>query len=173
MQNGLALLSCRASNHEWFFGFRKELQARERQICEGWQTHPDFLWQASSELQGLGIKVVCECNASQMTPQTGLKATMKTLNPLVCLVCTNRRFIFMCSIHYQRIHPEYWRDRLLRVKALGLNAIQVTPDAEIAPWPAQYLSDFTFQDTVHQWSCMPLFTDLLTTYFKGMDSKSI
>lgn len=31
-----------------------------------------------------------------------------------------------CSIHYQRIHPEYWRDRLLRVKALGLNAIQAS-----------------------------------------------
>lgn len=31
-----------------------------------------------------------------------------------------------CSVHYQRIHPDYWRDRLLRVKAMGLNAIQVT-----------------------------------------------
>ncbi|GBG61457.1 hypothetical protein CBR_g21802 [Chara braunii] len=28
------------------------------------------------------------------------------------------------SIHYFRIHPEYWRDRLMRVKALGLNTIQ-------------------------------------------------
>ena len=35
--------------------------------------------------------------------------------------------VVLCSIHYQRIHPEYWRDRLLRVKAMGLNAIQVRP----------------------------------------------
>mmetsp|Transcript_13310 Transcript_13310/g.40276 ORF Transcript_13310/g.40276 Transcript_13310/m.40276 type:complete len:730 (-) Transcript_13310:513-2702(-) len=28
------------------------------------------------------------------------------------------------SIHYSRIHPAYWRDRLLRVKSMGLNAIQ-------------------------------------------------
>lgn len=31
-----------------------------------------------------------------------------------------------CSIHYNRIHPAYWRDRLLRVQSMGLNAIQVT-----------------------------------------------
>ena len=29
-----------------------------------------------------------------------------------------------CSIHYFRIHPGQWEDRLLRVKALGLNAVQ-------------------------------------------------
>ncbi len=34
-----------------------------------------------------------------------------------------------CSVHYFRIHPLYWRDRLLRVKAMGLNAIQVPHDA--------------------------------------------
>lgn len=29
------------------------------------------------------------------------------------------------SIHYHRIPPTYWRDRLLRVRALGLNSIEV------------------------------------------------
>eukprot|EP00878_Enallax_costatus_P024382 GHUV01026018.1.p1 GENE.GHUV01026018.1~~GHUV01026018.1.p1 ORF type:complete len:192 (+),score=19.21 GHUV01026018.1:633-1208(+) len=33
------------------------------------------------------------------------------------------------SIHYHRIPPDLWRDRLLRVKALGLNAIQL-----YVPW---------------------------------------
>ena len=28
------------------------------------------------------------------------------------------------SIHYNRIHPAYWRDRLMRVRSMGLNAIQ-------------------------------------------------
>lgn len=32
----------------------------------------------------------------------------------------------MRSIHYNRIHPAYWRDRLLRVKSMGLNAIQAS-----------------------------------------------
>ena len=32
---------------------------------------------------------------------------------------------FSYSVHYQRIHPEYWKDRLLRVKSLGINTIQV------------------------------------------------
>ena len=29
------------------------------------------------------------------------------------------------SIHYHRIPPTYWRDRLLRVRALGLNSVEV------------------------------------------------
>jgi Glycosyl hydrolases family 35 len=29
------------------------------------------------------------------------------------------------SVHYFRIHPKLWQDRLLRVKSMGLNAIQV------------------------------------------------
>lgn len=33
------------------------------------------------------------------------------------------------SIHYHRIPQEYWRDRLSRVKALGLNAVQL-----YVPW---------------------------------------
>jgi beta-galactosidase len=28
------------------------------------------------------------------------------------------------GIHYFRIHPDLWRDRLLRLKALGLNTIE-------------------------------------------------
>ena len=27
------------------------------------------------------------------------------------------------ELHYSRIHPEYWRDRLMRMKALGFNSI--------------------------------------------------
>ncbi|KAL5579483.1 hypothetical protein UlMin_011925 [Ulmus minor] len=33
------------------------------------------------------------------------------------------------DLHYFRIHPEYWEDRLLRAKALGLNTIQT-----YVPW---------------------------------------
>ena len=30
-----------------------------------------------------------------------------------------------CSVHYHRILPEYWQDRLERVKAMGINTIEV------------------------------------------------
>ena len=29
------------------------------------------------------------------------------------------------SVHYFRIHPDLWQDRLKRIRALGFNAIQV------------------------------------------------
>ena len=28
-------------------------------------------------------------------------------------------------IHYFRVHPELWEDRLMRLKAMGLNTIEV------------------------------------------------
>lgn len=37
--------------------------------------------------------------------------------------------LISASIHYHRIPPEYWEDRLLRLKAMGLNAIQT-----YVPW---------------------------------------
>lgn len=33
------------------------------------------------------------------------------------------------SIHYMRIHPDLWNDRLQRIRALGLNVVQV-----YVPW---------------------------------------
>ena len=33
------------------------------------------------------------------------------------------------SIHYMRVHPDLWNDRLQRIRALGFNAIQV-----YVPW---------------------------------------
>ena len=33
--------------------------------------------------------------------------------------------IFSGSMHYFRIHPAYWRDRLRKYRAAGLNAIDV------------------------------------------------
>ena len=30
-----------------------------------------------------------------------------------------------CSVHYHRIPVPYWRDRLLRVRSMGLNTIEV------------------------------------------------
>ena len=33
--------------------------------------------------------------------------------------------VLSCSIHYHRIHPVYWKDRLQRVQAMGLNTIEV------------------------------------------------
>ena len=55
------------------------------------------------------------------------------------------------SIHYHRVHPSLWRDRLARLRALGLNAVQT-----YVPWnwhqmhrgvvdmstPARNISDF-------------------------------
>ena len=33
--------------------------------------------------------------------------------------------IFSGSLHYFRVHPAYWRDRLRKFRAAGLNAIDV------------------------------------------------
>ena len=46
--------------------------------------------------------------------------------------CTSPRSVSVsgivrsCSIHYHRIHPVYWKDRLQRVQAMGLNTIEVS-----------------------------------------------
>ena len=32
--------------------------------------------------------------------------------------------IFSGCIHYSRVHPGYWKDRLTRLRAMGLNAIE-------------------------------------------------
>ena len=47
--------------------------------------------------------------------------------PLACPLAPSRRALRPSSrsIHYFRIHPTYWRDRLERAKAMGLNAIEV------------------------------------------------
>jgi len=37
--------------------------------------------------------------------------------------------IFSGSIHYFRVVPEYWRDRLLKLKAMGLNTVET-----YVPW---------------------------------------
>jgi beta-galactosidase GanA len=31
--------------------------------------------------------------------------------------------IYSGSIHYFRVHPDYWRDRLRKARAAGLNAV--------------------------------------------------
>ena len=37
--------------------------------------------------------------------------------------------IFSGSLHYFRVHPDHWRDRLRKFRAAGLNAIDVlVPD---------------------------------------------
>jgi hypothetical protein len=33
--------------------------------------------------------------------------------------------IFGGSLHYFRVHPDYWRDRLRKFRAAGLNAVDV------------------------------------------------
>lgn len=33
--------------------------------------------------------------------------------------------IIAAEVHYARILPQYWRDRLERIKSLGVNAVQV------------------------------------------------
>ena len=37
----------------------------------------------------------------------------------------NPKGVCVCSVHYNRIHPTYWKDRLQRVQALGLNTVEV------------------------------------------------
>jgi len=64
---------------------------------------------------------IVPANAIYTVPVTSERLSIQKLQR------TPSRRDVLCSIHYQRIHPEYWRDRLLRVKAMGLNAIQVTP----------------------------------------------
>ncbi len=34
------------------------------------------------------------------------------------------RLVWCSSLHYARVHPAYWRDRLTRMRAMGLNAVQ-------------------------------------------------
>lgn len=51
--------------------------------------------------------------------------------------------LFSGSIHYHRVHPSLWRDRLARLRAMGLNAIQT-----YVPWnwhehEAQGVFDFS------------------------------
>lgn len=43
------------------------------------------------------------------------------------LLCYQGLILLCCkrSLHYHRIHPEQWEDRMLRVRALGLNTISV------------------------------------------------
>jgi beta-galactosidase len=46
------------------------------------------------------------------------------------------------SIHYFRVHPDYWNDRLQRIRALGLNAVQV-----YVPWNLHEPTPGTFDFT--------------------------
>ncbi|GFO02595.1 beta-galactosidase [Plakobranchus ocellatus] len=43
------------------------------------------------------------------------------------------------SFHYSRVHPDYWKDRLLKTRAAGVNAIQT-----IVPWNIHELSSGKF-----------------------------
>lgn len=36
----------------------------------------------------------------------------------------------LCSMHYFRIHPAYWEDRLARAKAMGINTVEVRSAVE-------------------------------------------
>lgn len=50
------------------------------------------------------------------------------------------------AMHYFRVHPEYWRDRMQKMKAMGLNTLETyvawnlhepgraCPDARILSW---------------------------------------
>ena len=32
--------------------------------------------------------------------------------------------LYSGAIHYFRVHPDYWKDRLLKLKAMGLNVVE-------------------------------------------------
>ena len=60
------------------------------------------------------------------------------------MVLSLTQYSHPCSIHYHRIHPVYWKDRLQRVQAMGLNTIEVRHAADSAsrhemPMPYQML----------------------------------
>lgn len=78
---------------------------RQQQVCQGWQGHPPILRQ-------VGIFTACCTMAHSTTTTRGIVGIV----PIIP---------FPPSVHYHRIHPAYWRDRLLRLKSMGLNAIQV------------------------------------------------
>ncbi|XP_025094507.1 beta-galactosidase-like [Pomacea canaliculata] len=57
------------------------------------------------------------------------------------------------SIHYQRIHPDYWQDRLMKIRASGLNAIQT-----YVPWNVHEVAPDQYNFT--GWSDLPRFLSL-------------
>ena len=69
-------------------------------------------------------------------------------------ICDNQFFmgtspiqIISGSIHYFRIHPDLWQDRLERAVAMGLNAIEVyVPWNVHEPYPGQFVFDAGFSD---------------------------
>ena len=65
------------------------------------------------------------------------------------VVLSLTQYSHSCSIHYHRIHPVYWKDRLQRVQAMGLNTIEVRHAADSAsrhqmPMPYQMLRTLQF-----------------------------
>ena len=54
------------------------------------------------------------------------------------------------SMHYYRIHPAYWRDRLLRAAAMGINTVEVyTPWNLHEPYPG--LFDWSGMANLERW----------------------
>lgn len=45
----------------------------------------------------------------------------------------NEYLLYSGCIHYSRVHPALWSDRLTRIRALGLNAIE-TCKIDILTW---------------------------------------
>ncbi|CAG0894562.1 unnamed protein product [Darwinula stevensoni] len=58
----------------------------------------------------------------------GITASLKADGKYFTL--NNQKILILSgAIHYYRVHPEYWRDRLLKLKALGLNTVET-----YVPW---------------------------------------
>jgi hypothetical protein len=53
----------------------------------------------------------------------GITAGLETL-PDTFLLNKKNITIFSGSIHYFRVHPDYWRDRLRKLRAAGFNAVE-------------------------------------------------
>jgi hypothetical protein len=50
---------------------------------------------------------------------------------------------FRCSMHFFRIHPSYWRDRLERAAAMGINTVEVGGGKHLACGPGSGVARMT------------------------------
>lgn len=55
--------------------------------------------------------------------EEGIKVGLETLPDTFQLNKKNIT-IFSGAIHYFRVHPDYWRDRIRKLRAAGFNAVE-------------------------------------------------
>jgi len=93
---------------------------RERQVCERWQAHAAYVRQVRIDsLLCISDHFSCaSCCLVSSAHQPGIF-------DLICMFVVLSFVAVGRSVHYHRIPVPYWRDRLLRVRSMGLNTIEV------------------------------------------------